>query len=137
MRSGILLDAVPLQEPLVLRLSGILMMLMLFVWLHTHLVTGQERTRTDPVRKLEGMYSDMAGDGEPGFAVLVKQNGKVLFEQGYGVRDLRNKQTIDSITDFRLASCTKQFTAIAIMLLVREGRLHYDETLTEIFPEFP
>jgi CubicO group peptidase (beta-lactamase class C family) len=120
-----------------LRLSGILMMLTLSVCSNAHLVSGQERTRTDPVRKLDGMYSDMAGDGEPGFAVLVKQNGKVLFEQGYGVRDLRNKQTIDSITDFRLASCTKQFTAMAIMLLVREGRLHFDETLTEIFPEFP
>jgi CubicO group peptidase (beta-lactamase class C family) len=119
------------------RLSGILMMLTLPVWSNAHLVTGQERTRTDPVRKLDGMYSDIAVDGQPGFAVLVKQNGKVLFEQGYGVRDLRNKQTIDSITDFRLASCTKQFTAMAIMLLVREGRLHYDETLTQIFPEFP
>jgi len=120
-----------------LRLSGILMMLTLSVCSNAHLVSGQERTRTDPVRKLDGMYSDMAVGGEPGFAVLVKQNGKVLFEQGYGVRDLRNKQTIDSITDFRLASCTKQFTAMAIMLLVREGRLHFDETLTEIFPEFP
>jgi CubicO group peptidase (beta-lactamase class C family) len=120
-----------------LRLSGILMMLILSVCSYAHLVTGQERTRSNPFRKLDGMYSDLAVDGEPGFAVLVKQNGKVLFEQGYGVRDLRNKKRIDSITDFRLASCTKQFTAMAIMLLVREGRLHYDETLTEVFPEFP
>jgi CubicO group peptidase (beta-lactamase class C family) len=61
----------------------------------------------------------------------------VLFERGYGVRELRNKQAIDSTTNFRLASCTKQFTAMAIMLLVHDGRLRYEETLTEIFPEFP
>ena len=40
-------------------------------------------------------------------------------------------------TNFRLASCTKQFTAMAIMLLVHDGKLRYDETLTEIFPDFP
>src|SRR5262249_39795314 len=40
-------------------------------------------------------------------------------------------------TDFRLASVTKQFTAMAVMLLVDDGKLRYDETLTEIFPEFP
>jgi len=120
------------------RLSGILMMLTLSVLSNAHLAAGQEGARTDPVRKeLDGRYSSMAADGEPGFAVLVKQNGKVLFEHGYGVRDLRNKQAIDSITNFRLASCTKQFTAMAIMLLVHDGRLRYDEALTEVFREFP
>jgi CubicO group peptidase (beta-lactamase class C family) len=127
-----------IQEPLLLRLSGILMMLTLCVLSNAHLAGGQEGAWTEPVRKeLDGRYSGLAADGEPGFAVLVKQNGKVLFEQGYGVRDLRNKQAIDPTTNFRLASCTKQFTAMAIMLLVHDGRLRYDETLTELFPEFP
>ncbi len=40
-------------------------------------------------------------------------------------------------TNFRLASCTKQFTAMAAMLLVAGGKLRYDETLTGIFPDFP
>jgi len=87
--------------------------------------------------ELDSQYSGVAADGGPGFAVLVKQNGRVLFEQGYGVRDLRNKPTIDSTTNFRLASCTKQFTALAVMLLVHDGRLRYEETLTELFPGFP
>jgi CubicO group peptidase (beta-lactamase class C family) len=135
---GILLLVVPLQESLLRRLSGVLMILALSVLRNTHLAAGQEGARTDQVRKeLDGRYSGLAADGEPGFAVLVKQNGKVLFEESYGVRDLRNKQAIDSTTNFRLASCTKQFTAMAIMLLVHDGKLRYDETLTEIFPEFP
>ena len=73
----------------------------------------------------------------PGFAVLVKKDGKVVFEKGYGVRDLRTTTAIDAQTNFRLASFTKQFTAMAMMLLVRDGKLRYDESLTEIFPEFP
>jgi CubicO group peptidase (beta-lactamase class C family) len=136
--SGILLHVVPLQESLLRRLSGALTMLALSVLSNVHLAAGQEGARTDQVRKeLDGWYSGLAADGEPGFAVLVKQNGKMLFAKSYGLRDLRNKQAIDSTTNFRLASCTKQFTAMAIMLLVHDGKLRYDEALTEIFPEFP
>ena len=69
--------------------------------------------------------------------MLVEKDGKIVFEKGYGVRDLRTKTGIDAQTNFRLASFTKQFTAMAIMLLVHDGRLRYDETLTDIFPEFP
>ena len=70
-------------------------------------------------------------------AVLVRKNGRALFEKGYGVRDLRTKVKIDERTNFRLASFTKQFTAMAVLLLVRDGKLRYDQTLTEIFPDFP
>jgi len=74
---------------------------------------------------------------EPGFAILVKHNSKVVSESYEGVRDLRSKNKIDAHTNFRLASCTKQFTAMAVMLLVHDGKLRYDERLTDIFPEFP
>ena len=51
--------------------------------------------------------------------------------------DLRSRQRIDKHTNFRLASCTKQFTATAVMLLVRDGKLRYQDRLTDIFPDFP
>jgi len=88
-------------------------------------------------KRLQRSFSGVAAPGEPGFALLVKQAGRVLFEQAAGVRDLRGKSPIDGQTNFRLASCTKQFTAMAVMLLVHDGTLRYDETLTQIFPEFP
>jgi CubicO group peptidase (beta-lactamase class C family) len=73
----------------------------------------------------------------PGAAVLVANKDGVLFQRGYGVADLHSSRKIDAHTSFRLASCTKQFTAMAIMLLVHDGTLHYDHRLTDIFPEFP
>ena len=73
----------------------------------------------------------------PGAAVLVLKNGETLFERSYGVTDLKTLHRIDERTNFRLASFTKQFTAMAIMLLVRDGKLRYDEPLTGIFPDFP
>ncbi len=60
-----------------------------------------------------------------------------MFRHGYGVTDLRTLHPIDAHTNFRLASFTKQFTAAAIMLLARGGKLHYDDYLTDFFPEFP
>jgi len=69
--------------------------------------------------------------------VLVIQNGKPVFRQGYGVTDLHRLDPIDGATDFRLASFTKQFTAMCIMLLVHDGKMHYDDHLTDFFPDFP
>ncbi len=87
--------------------------------------------------QMENVFFGIASSDTPGFAVLIKKDGKILFEQGYGVRDLRTKTKIDEQTNFRLASFTKQFTAMAAMLLVHDGKLRYDESLTELFPEFP
>ena len=83
------------------------------------------------------MFSAFAQENEPGFAVLVRKDGRTLFEKGYGVRDLRSKAKIDEHANFRLASFTKQFTAMAVMMLVHDEKLRYDQTLTEIFPDFP
>lgn len=88
-------------------------------------------------KQVEGIFASLASPDAPGFAVLVRQNEQTAFERGYGVRDLRTKAKIDARTNFRLASFTKQFTAMAIMLLARDGKLRYDESLTEIFPDFP
>jgi CubicO group peptidase (beta-lactamase class C family) len=79
----------------------------------------------------------LARPDEPGLAVLVRQDGKTVFERGYGVRDLRSRERIDPDTGFRLASVTKQFTAMAVMLLVRDGKLRYEDALTDLFPAFP
>ena len=88
-------------------------------------------------QKIDAIFAPLATDKSPGTAVLVLKGGQTLFERGYGVRDLRTLAKIDSRTNFRLASCSKQFTAMAIMLLVHDGKLRYDQTLTDIFPEFP
>src|SRR6201988_3256526 len=86
--------------------------------------------------KVDALFSSIT-PSSPGAAVLVIHDGRAVFQRGYGVNDLRTLHRIDEHTNFRLASVTKQFTAMAIMLLVHDGKLRYDESLTEIFPEFP
>jgi CubicO group peptidase (beta-lactamase class C family) len=87
--------------------------------------------------QIDAIFAPLKSSNAPGGAVLVVRNGKPVFRQGYGVTDLRTLQLIDAQTNFRLASFTKQFTAMCIMLLVHDGKLRYDDHLTDIFPEFP
>ena len=86
--------------------------------------------------KVDALFANIA-PSSPGAAVVVIKDGRAVFQRGYGVTDLRTLRRIDEHTNFRLASVTKQFTAMAVMLLVHDGKLRYDESLTEIFPEFP
>lgn len=88
-------------------------------------------------QKIDELCSAAVDPNAPGMAVLVKRGGKIVYQKGYGVRELRTRAAISPATNFRLASFTKQFTAMAIMLLVRDGKLRYDQRLTELFPEFP
>ena len=87
--------------------------------------------------QIDAIFAPLKSSNAPGAAVLVVRNGKAVYRQGYGVTDLRTLHPIDPQTDFRLASFTKQFTAACIMLLVKDGKLHYDDHLTDVFPEFP
>src|SRR6266851_609805 len=109
----------------------------LFIFCVTTYSTFAQSSSSDLAKQLDRAFSGIASPDSPGFAVLVKKDGKIVFEKGYGVRDLRTKIAIDAQTNFRLASFTKQFTAMAAMLLVHDGKLRYDESLTDIFPEFP
>ena len=87
--------------------------------------------------QIDAIFASLKSSNTPGAAVLVVRNGRPVFRRGYGVTDLRTLRPIDAKTNFRLASFTKQFTAMCIMLLARDGKLHYDDHLTDFFPEFP
>ncbi|HEY3287469.1 MAG TPA: serine hydrolase [Gemmatimonadaceae bacterium] len=86
---------------------------------------------------VDSLFADFNTPATPGAAVLVAMDGKVLISKGYGLADLEARTPITPHTNFRLASVTKQFTAMATLLLVQEGKLRLDETLTDIFPGFP
>jgi CubicO group peptidase (beta-lactamase class C family) len=86
---------------------------------------------------VDALIAPVVTPNSPGVAVLVVKDGKKLFEGGYGLRDPQSAAKIEPRTNFRLASCSKQFTAMAIMLLVHDGKLRYDQKLTDIFPDFP
>ena len=92
----------------------------------------------EPVRSVEdSVFSGLVKSNEPGFAVLIRYGGRNGYQRAEGVTDLRSNAKITPRTNFRLASFTKQFTAMAIMLLVHDGKASYDDKLAKFFPDFP
>ena len=65
---------------------------------------------------VDSLFADFNAPAAPGAAVLVAMDGKVLVSKGYGLADLDARTPITPHTNFRLASVTKQFTAMATML---------------------
>jgi len=72
---------------------------------------------------------------QPGAAALVIKDGQVVFQQGFGYADIENDVRIDANSSFRLASVSKQFTTMAIAVLTEEGKLNFDDLLTDHLPE--
>ena len=68
---------------------------------------------------------------------LYAENGKIVSKGAYGWRDAENKLPMQEDTIFEMASITKMFTATAVMLLAREGRLDVDDEYTKYFPDYP
>jgi CubicO group peptidase (beta-lactamase class C family) len=73
---------------------------------------------------------------EPGCAAWLRGPGGVEVEYHGGVRE-RGGAALDAHTNFRLASVSKQFTAMTVMLLVADGRLSYESSLADLLPGFP
>lgn len=85
---------------------------------------------------IDVLFHDYDRPNVPGASVMVIQNGKVLLARAYGMADLENKVPSAPEVNYRLASVTKQFTAMAIMILAEAGKLSFDDPIAKFFPEF-
>ncbi len=87
--------------------------------------------------RIDQFFGPYSGLEKPGAAMMVIKNSKPILIKSYGMADVENNIPVTEATNFRLASVTKQFTAMCILLLMEKGKLSLDQTLTDIFPEFP
>ncbi len=86
---------------------------------------------------IDALFASWIEADAPGASVMVIHKGKPIFARGYGFADLEQRVPCSTNTNFRLASVTKQFTAMAILMLAERKKLSLDERLTDFFPEFP
>lgn len=86
----------------------------------------------------DDLVSRMMDDyGIPGVAIAVVREGEVIKLAGYGLASVELGAPVTPDTVFSLASTTKSFGGIAIMMLVEEGRLSLDDPLVELLPDLP
>jgi len=91
---------------------------------------------SDTESRLDSLFSGIFPQDEPGAAVLVMQGDRVLFERSYGVADMESGEAVTGDTFFNIASCSKQFTSVAVLQLVQEGRISLEDKVSSYFPEF-
>ena len=77
----------------------------------------------------------LTSDSAPGLAILVSEHGVIRHAAGYGIADLATGRSVTQDTPFYLASLAKQFTAVEIMRLVRDGRIRYGDPARRYLPE--
>lgn len=83
---------------------------------------------------IDSLFHAHIGDNEPGAAVLIAYDGKMIIGKGYGLRDLESKEPITRSTNLRMGSVSKQFTALTILKLVDEGNLSLSDSVYSYFP---
>ena len=72
----------------------------------------------------------------PGLAVAVVKDGKVVFKKAYGVTELGKSSAFDTATLSICASTTKAMTALCVVMLVDEGKLKWNDKVSDILPGF-
>lgn len=88
-------------------------------------------------QELDKMLTSIYTADAPGAAVIVTRNAKPIFRKGYGMADLELGVKMEPDMVFRIGSITKQFTAVAILMLAEQGKLHLSDDLTKFLPDFP
>ncbi len=88
-------------------------------------------------RAVDRIFAAWRSTEAPGCAVGVSRNGRVVYEHGYGMANLETGTPIRPSSIFHVASVSKQFTAMAVMLLARDGKLSVDDNIRKYLPEIP
>ncbi|MBB5287651.1 CubicO group peptidase (beta-lactamase class C family) [Rhabdobacter roseus] len=84
--------------------------------------------------KVDSILNESIDPNKPGLAILIAYDGKMLIGKGYGVRNLETKEPITKSTNMEMASVSKQFTALAILSLVNDGKISLDDTVFKYLP---
>ena len=89
------------------------------------------------IKKIDLLFRKWDNDNTPGCSVGIIRNDSILFAKGYGMANLEYGVPIKPETIFHMASVSKQFTAYAIALLAKQGKLKIDDDIHKYLSWFP
>lgn len=88
-------------------------------------------------QKIDELMSEFESERHFQGAVLVAEDGQVLYEKAFGMADFENRVANTPGTKFRIASMSKQFAAALAMIFIREGKLGLNDHVGDFFPDYP
>ena len=109
----------------------------MMLFLATSTLLSQSSTISAPKTETEKIDKLMQYSYENGMfngAILVTQNSKPIYRNAFGYADKNNNRKLNEASVFYLASVSKQFTTMAIMILKEQKKLCYDDKIVQVFP---
>ena len=103
------------------------------------LLTAEAQTLTPKqmTAEFDKLLSAQYKPGEPGCAALVAIKGQIIYKKAFGMANLELNVPMQPDMVFRIGSITKQFTAIAILQLMEQGKLSLQDEITRFIPDYP
>ena len=108
-----------------------------FIIAATGLLTGSAFAGTPERLEIDQVFADYDSTRSPGCSMAIYRDGEIAYARGYGIANLEYGIANGPDTVFRIASVSKQFTAMAIALLAEQGALSLDDDIHKFFPEMP
>ncbi len=84
--------------------------------------------------KMDSIFNAKVNEGEPGIVALVAFDGEILYTDGFGMRNVSEGERLTPTSNMRMASVSKQFTALCMLTLVNEGKISLDDDASEYLP---
>ncbi len=95
-----------------------------------HLTFGQDR-----IQKIDSLLNSLYSKEKINGNFLIAEKGKVIYSHSFGLANETTKDKLNENSIFELASCSKQFTAMGIMILKEKGKLNLDDDINKYLPE--
>lgn len=90
----------------------------------------------DPATEIDKLMSTMSDRGQFSGSILVAQQGRIIYRKAFGKANAQTGADFTPETPSNIGSVTKQFTAMAIMILAERNKLSYDDPISKYIPEF-
>ena len=105
--------------------------LLIIIVIISNITFAQERQK----EQLDSLFTSLQSKKMFNGNVLIADKGKIIFEKSYGLANEETKLKLNANSIFELASVSKQFTAMGIVILEKQGKLKYDDNISKYIPE--
>lgn len=107
-----------------------------FIIVSVILISCNQKETSSVQTAFDKIFDSTFKADEPGGAVLIAKDGKIIYEKGFGIEDINTKKSISTQTLFNIGSISKTFVAFGILQLAKENKLSLNDSIYKYFPDF-
>src|SRR5580693_277151 len=89
------------------------------------------------VKSIDSLVAPQFEGNQPGISILIAKKGQIVYQKAFGSANLELNTPMQPDNVFRIGSITKQFTAVAILQLVEQGKISLQDSIQKYIKDFP